>query len=251
MSNQDYYYYQNTLDPDTLEDGDIIYTQAFHHYKRQLLDTIRDTKKVILISHNCDDALDDSYVLPENVIKWYAVNTDTYNPRIEAIPIGIENDNRDFGKDKKNKMLAKLQESKSFRNLVYMDHRIAVNPVERIRPYQILSDKPWVTAKTDEDNVPYDEYLDNLYNHKFAICPRGNGWETHRPWEALYMGTIPIVRRNLSNRFFIDLPICFIRDWGDLAEDFLNREYDRISQSVWKKEMLTFEYWKNKILNTI
>ena len=147
-------------------------------------------------------------------------------------------------------MLDKLNEEKNIRNLVYMDHRVWTWPEARKRPYEVLGNKPWVTSKTDEDKVPFEGYLDNLYNHRFAICPRGNGIATHRPWEAMYMNTIPIEIRNTDNRFYTDMPICFINDWEELTEDFLNSEYDRIKNLDWNREMLTFEYWKNKILNS-
>ena len=93
----------------------------------------------------------------------------------------------------------------------------------------------------------FDEYLDNIYNHKFVFSPEGNGMDTHRTWECLYVGTIPIERRNLNNRFYTDLPICFVDNWEDLTEEFLESEFIRIKSvhGIWKK--LTFEYWKNKI----
>jgi len=78
----------------------------------------------------------------------------------------------------------------------------------------------------------------------------GNGIATHREWETLYMGTIPIQKKDLNNRFFTELPICFVNEWEEITEDLLNKEYERIRNSTWKIEMLTFEYWKNKKLNT-
>jgi hypothetical protein len=246
----DYCNFSNTLDLNLLQDGDTIYTQGYSHYKRQLLEIIRGSKRVILISHAVDDSLDASYGIPDNVIKFYAMNVNVVSPCIEALPAGLEIDIRDLGVHKKEKMVAKMQEERNIRNLVYMDHRIWVNPAERLRPYEILQGKSWVTAKTDADAVPYDGYLDNLYNHKFSICPMGNGISTFRPWEALYMGTIPIERRNINNQFFTELPICFINDWDELTEDFLNKEYERIKNTTWKMKMLTFEFWKNKILTT-
>jgi hypothetical protein len=64
------------------------------------------------------------------------------------------------------------------------------------------------------------------------------------------MGTIPIQKRDLNNRFFTDLPICFVDQWTDVTKELLDKEYERISSRTWKMEMLTFAYWKNKILNT-
>lgn len=112
----------------------------------------------------------------------------------------------------------------------------------------MLEGYPWVTALRKGPDFP--RFLDNVYNHKFVICPQGNGIATHREWEALYMGSIPIQKRDLNNRFFTDFPICFVDDWAEITESFLNSEYERITNLDWNREMLTFEYWKNKILNT-
>jgi hypothetical protein len=88
-----------------------------------------------------------------------------------------------------------------------------------------------------------------VYNHKFVISPEGNGIDTVRTWECLYMGTIPIEKRNINNQFFTDLPICFVNTWEEITEDFLNQEYERIKNATWKMQMLTFEYWKYRIFN--
>lgn len=247
----DYAMYPVTLDLNSLKDGDTIYTAGFNEYQRALLDVVRNTdKKVILISSYCDHRVDYSFVLPDNVIRWYASNVDVINPRIESIPFGIESDWNDGGKHKKEKMLLKLEEKRNIRNLVYLEHSLEYNREERTWIYQLLENKPWVTAVKCK-TISFDEYIDNVYNHKFVICPMGNGMGTHREWETLYLNTIPIQRRDLNNRFYTDLPICFVDNWDELTEDFLNSEYERITHGTWKMEMLTFGYWKNKILSTI
>ena len=94
-------------------------------------------------------------------------------------------------------------------------------------------------------------YIDKIYNHKFVLSPEGNGTDTHRTWEILYLKSIPIEKRNINNQFFTDLPICFVDDWEEITEDFLNKEYDRINSIKWNLEKLDFNYWKNKILSNV
>ncbi len=62
-------------------------------------------------------------------------------------------------------------------------------------------------------------YISNIARFKLVICPRGNGRDTHRFWEALYAGSIPVVVEseipyNLLNQF--DLPVVRLKSWGDL-----------------------------------
>ena len=95
----------------------------------------------------------------------------------------------------------------------------------------------------------YNNYLDNLYNHRFMICPEGNGIDTVRKWECLYMGTIPIELRNINNRHQRSFPVCYVNDWEEVTEWFLLKEVQRIKKLNFDYNKLTFNYWKNKILN--
>ena len=242
----DYYNLPNTYNPEKIKNGDIIYTDT--GYAGEFLELVkRLDKQIVLITHNGDTCI--NIAPPDNVIKWYTQNVNISHPRIESIPIGLENDIWFPERHKKEKIIAKVKEPRKYRNLVYMNFSIATNPI-RPRLYQIYEDEPWVTSVRGSNGMGrFDEYLDNVYNHKFMLCPEGNGIDVHQPWECMYVGTIPIQRRNFNNRFYTDLPICFVDNWEDLTEDFLLSEFKRIKSGVWNLEKLTFEYWKNKILN--
>ena len=246
----DYAKIPNNLDIEKLKDGDIIYCAGFIVYKKALLELIKDTKQVVLISHNCDEGIDDSFEVPDNVIKWYGQNIKVVHPRIESIPTGLGNNRWQPKKMKKEKLLKKATEKKTFRNLVYMDHRTWNNPKERIRPYEVLGNKPFVTSFTDNHMVSYEMYIDNVYNHRFVVSPEGNGVQTHRTWEAMYLRSIPIEKKNINNTFYTDLPICFVDDWEQVTESFLINWLIDNQDRKWNMDMLYFQYWKDKILNT-
>jgi hypothetical protein len=242
----------------------IVYTHTM--YAHLLLPILADINhEFVLVTHNSDCFIADEGIgfkdgrgthwktelatISPNVILWYSPNVNTLNPLIQGIPTGLANEWWSPEVKKRDKMCDKWYESRIIRNLVYMDHNFVQNPLERKLPYDVLGDKPWVTAQMGGLN--FIKFLDNVYNHKFVICPRGNGMGTHREWETLYMGSIPIMERDLNNRFYEGkLPFCFVNKWDDIDEEFLNQEYDRIKNTTWKMEMLTFAYWKNKILNT-
>ena len=260
----DYYGFPNTLDINKLKDNDTIFTHPF--YVNGLLDIIRHiSPKIIIITHNGDNRIDsdgvvsldgggnvikvEPYSLPDNLITWYAQNVNTINPRIESIPIGIENNRWQPHEKKREKMIMKMGTAKNNRNLLYMNHTIRTNPKEREQPYVLFEGQPWVTSERGSNGARFDEYLDNLYNHKFVICPEGNGMDTHRTWECLYMGTFPVEKRNLNNRFYCDLPICFVNEWDEINEQFLNDWYNKNNFTTDTNTKLTFKYWKDKINN--
>ena len=240
----DYDELPNTLDLSRLKDGSKIYTHTF--YAKQLFNVIADVpKKLIIITHNSDVNIDESFKLPENVLKWYSQNVNIVDERIESIPIGLEND-RWFRKvSKRDKMLVKLTETKRYRNLVYMNHNISTNIEKREELYKIFRNKPYVTKAFGKNGTKFDQYLNNIYNHKYMICPEGNGLDTHRFWECLYMRTVPIVVKNINNWFYNDLPVLYVNNWEEINKDLLDDMWEMFDK--WNNEMLSFEYCKNKI----
>lgn len=224
-------------------------------------------QKFVLITHNSDGKITDKpkrfdqgssndcdlnqINIPKNLIKWYGQNIDIIHEKIESIPIGLENSMWFTHIKKQEKIEQKSLEPKNYKNLLYICHNIRTNPNERTEPYQIFSNKPWVTVEYGTNGNNFDNYLDKIYSHKFVLCPEGNGTDTHRTWETLYVGSIPIEKKNLNNRFYTDLPICFVDKWSDITEEFLNKEYERITNTKWNLEKLNFDYWENKIKNEL
>jgi hypothetical protein len=200
----------------------------------------------ILISHNGDHCIHIGYKVPNNLIHWFAQNVNRSHPKIESIPIGLENNKWFPNLKKREKMEAKLRTNKHFHNLVYMCHTIDTNFKERKVLYEMFDETPWITTHRKEF---FDDYLDNLYNHTFMISPAGNGLDTVRTWECLYMGTYPIEKRNINNQFYTDLPICFVDNWEEITEEFLDNWLVENANKEWNMDKIYFEYWKNKILN--
>lgn len=228
------------------------------HEVNNFLNNINITTPFILVSHNSDgfvglpereDAADIN-LIPNNLVKWYAQNVNVKHHKLESIPIGLEN-SMWFPELKKIKKLKnKLQEKKHIKNLVYVNHNITTHK-KRGLIYRHLNNNKWATLDYGRNGTNYDHYINSIYNHRFVVCPAGHGIDTHRTWETLYLNTIPIEKRNINNSFYEDLPICFVDEWEEITEDFLNNEYIRIINTKYNLEKLDFNYWKNKIRNTL
>lgn len=91
--------------------------------------------------------------------------------------------------------------------------------------------------------------MDQMYSHKFVFSPRGNGIDTHRMWESLYLRSIPIVKKCLAMEQFYDLPILFVEDWDNITEDYLNNKYIEIMNKEYPLYKLNINYWLNYIYN--
>ena len=241
----------NTFCLSKLFDKAIVYTHTMYVKELfELLDKVPNIN-VTLISHNCDENVNETYKVPKNVIVWYTTNCDVDNDKIKSIPIGLENSQWFTEIHKKNKMVLKLTEPKKFKNLVYVNFNIDTNKKERQECFDYFKTQCscWVTIDNKKNGIDFDNYLDNIYNHKFVVCPDGNGIDTHRLWETLYMNSIPIVKRNINTIFYEDLPICFIHNWDEVTEEFLVRSYIKIKTEKWNLQKLDFNYWKQLIKN--
>lgn len=249
--NKDYDGLKNTLDVCELKSGDVIYTHT--HYANQLFKVLgyQDADALVVITHNSDFNVNDTIEIPDNVEHWFTQNVHTINYKVESLPIGLENDMWFRPLRKKEKMEAMLRTKKEYKNLVYLNHNVKTNPIERVAPYELFKGKPWVTVKEGTNGHFFDHYLSDIYSHIFVICPEGNGIDTHRKWETLYMTNIPIEKRNLNNRFYDDLPICLVDDWEEVTEEFLNtwlKDHNEFARKGrWNLDKLNFKYWKDKI----
>lgn len=94
------------------------------------------------------------------------------------------------------------------------------------------------------------KYLADCRSSNFVLCPEGNGVDTHRLWETLYMGGIPVLKKNpVMAALVANLPVVQVDSWRDIASvDFLEREWHRVQEMLWDSRQLTLNYWKHRFL---
>jgi hypothetical protein len=83
--------------------------------------------------------------------------------------------------------------------------------------------------------------------YAFVLSPAGNGPDTHRLWEALVLGCIPIVRRNFLSQFLSDLPVIVVEDWREITAEFLERSFADMWARRFNFGKLYLEYWRRAI----
>ena len=151
-----------------------------------------------LIFHNSDTSFNKEHLKLFNKLPLlqhiYSQNLNIVNSNISYLPIGIANSqwvhgNLDIFKKIYNKKISKDKD-------IFFNFNIDTNKEKRQYCYDILSKKglQWT------NNLDTEKYLIELKKHKYCICPEGNGLDTHRFWECLYMDTIPICSNNKLTR---------------------------------------------------
>ena len=109
-----------------------------------------------------------------------------------------------------------------------------------------------VNTKFEKPEISHEgrvNYLRELKRHNFVPCPEGNGFDTHRLWETLYMGGIPIVLRNPAiNDLVTHLPVINLNSWHDILDSsFLENEWNALQRKDFQIEKLSVRYWLNFI----
>jgi hypothetical protein len=112
--------------------------------------------------------------------------------------------------------------------------------------FSLFDGKPNVTTFSLDYTIDGRlEYLKSIMNHDFVLCPRGNGRDTHRLWETLYLGSIPIVKRGeLPSNLLMNFPVWTVNKWSDALdpkarvaakEEILANDWDvnRLRQTFW------------------
>ena len=217
-------------------------------------------KEFILVSHNGDTTFyeEDIKNKPKCIKRWFGQNINYFNnDEIISLPIGLERgfwSKQRYGLDGfKHKMINENSNLKIEKhNLLYINFNISTNLEKRGWIPDHFNKFEWVYSRFGGINGNYELYIKECKESKFILCPDGNGIDCHRNWEMLYLGIIPILQESIFHKtIYNDLPVCFVKEWTDITEEFLNKEYEIITNKKWNLEKLYFTYWGNKIKNYI
>jgi hypothetical protein len=193
-----------------------------------------------LITHHSDYPITNEMFSkkPQCIKNWFAQNAEFSNRSLFSIPIGIQppkNGSKNLKYLKEN-VLALRDNKKDFK--IYC----AWGDTNKERN-DIISKLEHSKMEYTKKIVEFEDYLFNISTHKFVISPPGNGLDCHRTWESLYLGSIPIVKKNRIYDDFDGLPILQVEDWSEINHhlliDFSERSFDyqKLSQGYWKSRI--------------
>jgi len=184
--------------------------------------------------------------MPDNVVKLYSKHLGVLHERVTSIPIG-----RDF-RNKAAYLSVKLDNNRTFNNLLYCNFAINTNKKNRLRVYNLFRYRDWVTQVEVREWLRYpisrEEYLRQVHSHKFCLSPEGTGIDCFRTWEALYLKSVPIVQESIHMTAFKDLPILFTKDYSEITKKYLEEKYEEMLEKDYNIEKLHFSYWKHLIM---
>jgi hypothetical protein len=193
----------------------------------EMCGSLKNNKFLIFCSHE-DTPIDDQIKIPDNVVGIYAVNAEHFGGKIHPFPYGVQRIINREGEPRDNRIkILKDEIGKEINptKLLYLNCGIGRNPDRE--PLVLFQDYPWATTRFNEDSMffTYDRYLDflnEMRDHKFMVCPEGHGMDCHRNWELLYMRRVPVMKRTpYFTCLMKGFPVLFIEQWSDITQKLL------------------------------
>lgn len=287
------------LDPKAVKEGDVIWIQpqCLRKFLKKRLKKINC--RFILVVNTCDhsfpDCIDNSKYIKlllssDKIMHIFAQNsTLSDHPKVTQIPIGVDFHTLAYGKNAFGEFLTSTKEQEE--KLVAVSSKVSARKIKVCsefhlndttkhggnKLYEVFGEtrqdiynniKNNTNIEFFETKLPRTDLWMKKAQYAFSICPIGNGMDTHRVWEDLYLGIIPIVKSTPLDPLYRMYPIVIIQDWkeitsenlekwyADLHPQFLNSEViNRLSQTYWvglikdKKALVqksnTVEKWGN------
>ncbi len=177
-----------------------VYTHILEDFIEYILDNLDKRYEYIIYLHNSDHQFVDSYkklLEVKHIIKVFSqnINLSVLHAKLNFLPIGIANSMWAHGN------ISALYETIVKTSLLKKTKNLYININSDTFFYRknvldtVISSSNYHVESTQKS---FEEYLYDLAKHKFCLCVRGNGLDTHRFWESLYLGVIPVIINNES-----------------------------------------------------
>ena len=219
----------------------------------QFFERLRLTRRrIILVTGEGDIPCDEfrQRFMPANVIRWFATNVTHSHPRVTALPLGLGSaqDSVTMSGDQLSEGRKQGLEREKW---LYVNFRSETNPSIRQPIFDYFESlsrtEEWITLESPLFQGGKKGFLHNLLTHKFVLCPPGNGVDTHRMWESLAAGAIPIVLRSHVVEPFKGMPILRVDSYEEVTKELLKETACRITPTKSEDPMLRASFWMSQI----
>lgn len=203
-----------------------------------------------------------------NLLRWHAQNPGVGHERLRFLPIGLDyhtmwerpgvfgSTQRQSPFEQERALLGVRSRSSAVQRrkpLLYCDWHHSLNrpgrlesPNRRAR-VDCLEQIDRTACHFEPAFLPRERNWERQAEFAFVLCPEGNGPDTHRVWEALVLGCVPVVRRNLLSEFISDLPVVVVDEWQEISARYLEDAIESLSSGKFNYAKLFLEYWRKQI----
>ena len=235
------------MDLRILNQAKVIYVKS-DWLERFLVESKRKLTARLLLVGSSDFTInvDLDELLPHSVVCAYIQNSNiSDNRRIYTLPIGTEDPG--LGLNGLPHLMSPGRGEKVEKVLV---GPFSPTHPERIMLCQQAQQSPVAIVRTRRCSPQrYSRYAKQF---RWIACPQGNGIDTHRFWESLYRGCIPIVKKShwSTSLKFYDIPMAELDQWNaeSLTKLVNGPKFHFVPSQIpvlWKR------YWLNRIKHIV
>ncbi len=161
-----------------------------------------------------------------NILTWIGCNITVSHPKIRKVPIAFGERERPYGN------VAVLREL----------HASRTPWDDKINDVCI----PWHNgtheSRLRDSTLPkleFPEYMRAISNHKFVVCQRGHGLDTHRVCEVLLMGSVPILEHSGLDDMYAQWPCLLVDSFDSIdTSGFVwdDAKYEAFLDTIWLRD---------------
>lgn len=229
------------------------------YWRNNLVDSlirvqVPDGKRTLILGHSDQRVRLNSLMV--GIMRGFnqvrAINASNFGSRLSSIPLGVTN----FSKDSAPfNILGNLQimleaanstpRISDYNGVLLVNFSVSTNLKKRNKLIKILENMEIRNLVPDYSRFGRLNFLQQVRKQSYVLCPEGNGIDTHRIWETLYLGGIPIIlSSNVLNPLLTDLPVLIIRDWNELYDKkFLETKWYEMQTKKYNFEKLKASFW--------
>ena len=218
----------------------------------------RPVSKKTLITGHSDKKTNFRHVVPyllKGYKNFWAINSKPFGLTLNSLPLGLTNPTSEtemhsiFGNT--SHLVAANSESDfpiKFDGSIYGNFSISTNARVRKPLSKLLENSGLIFTDPTFSERGRIEYLTSLRRHSLTVCPEGNGVDTHRLWETLYMGGTPVITTSkLVESLVSDLPVIVLKDWSELKDlQSLERKWNSLNSMNFNFDKLKASFWINQ-----
>ena len=244
-----------------------VHPMAMKHFRRWGLRLIR-SEFVLVSGDNVIDVSPDglghrlmqALLAHPKMIRWHAQNLGMQHPKLHAMPLGLDYHTLSVGRrpdwgaqasplDQEAALFKVRNEAPDLleRKIEgYSNWQFEIGNGDRA---DVIKKLPADSAYFQPEHLSRTESWARSAEHFFTISPRGRGMDCHRTWEAILLGSVPIIPDLPINSLFADLPVVVVRDWTKVTPDFLEAERARILEGRFDFSGVFLEKWRRQLFD--
>jgi hypothetical protein len=235
----------------TLQNGDNVYINVhipnFIEAVNHFINIIYEKQLKLNFYIMGEPAIDEEvvYILLYYTNNMYLQNNTFEHPKIHSMPIGIRDGEEVFSAHQHFSQTFLLNESLQSREKQYLCYMCFKDShSERLRCEEILGEKEFVLNLIKNEyppqlsihcwKVPVELNYKCTHESHYTLSPTGLGQATHRFFEAIYLDSIPIVKRTNTpfDKLYNVFPCLIVEDWDEVTRELLESNLEDYSNEL-------------------